>query len=264
MSVLIAFSIIVGMFTVAAPCIWPVLPLVFFNNSAGKRKPLGIAAGVVFSFVIAVMLLSSLIRFIDIDPDFLRLVTVITLFATGLSFFVPHISNIIERFLVIIVGSLQIKYTSQPNGFFGGFKVGIALGTLWVPCAAPLLATMSLAILTQPNIVTLIYMYFFYLLGIFLPLLLLILASTKLNVRLSFFSRWNQQLQYVFGVLTIFFAGFVYFGFDLKLQNSFLQFFPEYSSRMEKDIVDSLTVPYLIQLKSQNGVLEADFVNPPK
>ena len=70
----IAFALLAGMLTIAAPCTLPVLPILLGAaiGRSGTARPLYIALGFVASFSVVALVFSAITRFLGIDPDTLR------------------------------------------------------------------------------------------------------------------------------------------------------------------------------------------------
>ena len=78
MLTLLIFSFLAGFITILAPCIWPLLPIVFSASSnGGKRKSLGITLGVMASFTIFTLFISYIVKIFPINPNSLRLVATV-------------------------------------------------------------------------------------------------------------------------------------------------------------------------------------------
>ncbi len=70
MSILLIFAFISGLITIAAPCIWPILPIVLSaTSSGGHKKPLGITLGIMTSFAFFTLAISYIVKIIPFDPN---------------------------------------------------------------------------------------------------------------------------------------------------------------------------------------------------
>ena len=102
MITLLVFSFLAGFITILAPCIWPLLPIVFSSSSGGgKSKSLGITLGVMTSFTLFTLFISYLVKIFPIDPNSLRLVATIIIGLLGLSLLIPSLEQDL-KFLSII------------------------------------------------------------------------------------------------------------------------------------------------------------------
>ena len=140
MFILILFAFIAGIVTILSPCILPVLPIVLSSSLAsGKKRPLGVVTGFIFSFTFFTLFLATLVKLSGISADSLRLLSVVVIFSFGLNLLIPKFQVLLEQ----IVSKLSAKLPQQPKreGFWGGVLVGLSLGLLWTPCVGPILAS---------------------------------------------------------------------------------------------------------------------------
>src|SRR5579872_5364173 len=97
MALLLLFAFLSGLVTIAAPCIWPLLPIILSTTATGgHRKPLGITLGIVISFGILTLFLSSIIAVIPFNANILRYFAVIVIGVLGITLLVPRLSNALE------------------------------------------------------------------------------------------------------------------------------------------------------------------------
>src|SRR5260221_5862981 len=97
MILLFFFAFISGLITIAAPCIWPLLPLILSSTTTGgHRKPLGITLGILISFGLLTLFLSSVIAVIPFNANVLRYFAVVVIGLLGLTLLIPKFSGILE------------------------------------------------------------------------------------------------------------------------------------------------------------------------
>src|SRR3977135_4612273 len=79
-------ALLAGIVTVAAPCTLPMLPILLGASvgQTAKARPALIALGFVISFSAAALLLSTITRIFDFDPNVLRTGAAILLLGFGL------------------------------------------------------------------------------------------------------------------------------------------------------------------------------------
>ena len=135
MATLLIFSFLAGFITILAPCIWPLLPIVFSASSGGgKRKSLGITLGVMTSFTIFTLFISYIVKIFPIDPNSLRLVATVIIGLLGLSMLIPPWARRFEVFINNLLGPLQSRFKKEGSGFTAGFGdrffFGFSLGAL--------------------------------------------------------------------------------------------------------------------------------------
>ena len=196
------FAFISGLVTIAAPCIWPLLPIVLSASSTGgHRKPLGITLGIITSFGILTLTLSYIVKILPINLDFLRLFAVIVLVVLGFSLIVPRFAAILEVYVSKFSGKLGAG--KNRNGLVGGLITGITLGVIWTPCAGPILATIAtLAATTRVNF-QIVLVTAFYMAGTGIPLFIFSVLGRKILTETRSFSKYTGRLQQIFGVIMI-------------------------------------------------------------
>ena len=143
------FAFLSGIVTVASPCVLPVLPFLLSGAIGGRLRPYGIITGFILSFTVFTLLLSTIVRVLNIPPDATRLISVGLLLAFGLTLLIPALHTVYERFSTQSVsrlntgGQISSSKNSGPdssNGFVGGVMVGGTLGLLWTPCVGPIMS----------------------------------------------------------------------------------------------------------------------------
>src|SRR3954454_21989970 len=170
MAVLLLFAFLSGLVTIAAPCVWPLLPVVFSSSWLGGRwRPLGLTLGILLSFGTITLSLSYLVHAIGFDPSLLRTIAVIVLLAIGATLLLPALGARVEALLSRLVG--DAGWSKSGDGFWAGFISGLPLGIVWAPCAGPILATIATLAATRDVGASIILVTVAYLAGIGLPLL---------------------------------------------------------------------------------------------
>src|SRR5437588_3469646 len=138
MLLLIAFALLAGAGTALSPCVLPVLPaLLSAAGSGGRRRPIGVAIGLVVTFAVTIVGLSSVASGVGLGANALRYVAVAALVAFGVAMAVPALGDRLEAGLAA-VGRLGPR--GRGTGLASGLAVGGALGFVYTPCAGPILA----------------------------------------------------------------------------------------------------------------------------
>ncbi len=254
MPILFVFAFISGLVTIAAPCIWPILPIVLSASSTGgHRKPLGVTLGILLSFGLLTLALSYIVKILPINLDWLRLLAVVVLIILGLSLLIPKFASILEGYASRFSG--RFAGGNKGNGFIGGFLTGLALGVVWTPCAGPILATIAtLAATTRVNS-QIVLVTFSYLVGVGIPLLIFSYAGRSIFTRTRFFSKYTGRVQQIFGVIMILTAILIFSNQDKILAAKLLDIFPAYSKYLTA--FESSNV-----IQSQLNSLKGGSVNP--
>ncbi|HLF79681.1 MAG TPA: cytochrome c biogenesis protein DipZ [Dehalococcoidia bacterium] len=237
MIILLFFAFLSGLLTIAAPCIWPLLPVVLSSSALrGHRRPVGLTLGILISFGIITLSISYLVHLLGFDASLLRTIAVIVLAVMGATLLFPALTKIIEGLVSRIVGGAG--WTKSGAGFWPGFISGLPLGVVWAPCAGPILATIATLAATRTVGVSIILVTIAYLIGIGIPLFIFSYAGQHFVQTTRFLSRYTGTMQKVFGVAIVGTAGLIFFNWDTRLQAELLTAVPSYSNfinRLERN-----------------------------
>ena len=253
MGVLLLFAFLSGLVTIAAPCIWPLLPIILSATSTGgHRKPLGITIGIIVSFGILTLFLSSIIAVIPINANALRYFAVVVIALLGVTLLIPRLSGILEGWVSRLSG--RFAFTNTSTGFWSGLLTGLALGVVWAPCAGPILATIATLAATHKISVELIWVTAAYSLGVGIPLFIFATLGRKLLLESRFLSHYTGRIQQLFGVVMIATALLIAFNYDTVLEAKLLNYFPSYSQFLNNLEGNSAVTNQLNTLKHQQSV----------
>jgi cytochrome c biogenesis protein CcdA/thiol-disulfide isomerase/thioredoxin len=171
---LLAIAFLGGLITGISPCIVPVLPAVVAGGSAGTKRsrPFLIIAGLVVSFSLAELLGSTVLSALGLPQDLLLWLGISVLLVLALGLLVPTIGYWTER-------PFSRLGASRPAGSGGGFVLGLSLGLVFVPCAGPVLAAISVAAANHRVSASSLFVTLFYTAGATLPLLVLSVAAQR-------------------------------------------------------------------------------------
>jgi cytochrome c biogenesis protein CcdA/thiol-disulfide isomerase/thioredoxin len=200
-----------GVITAVSPCVLPVLPIVLAGGaSGGGRRPYAIIAGLVLSFTVFTLSASALLMALGLPEDLLRNVAIALLFVVAATLLVPRFGMWIEAPLT--------RLSRRPSGDLGGgFLLGASLGLVFVPCAGPVLATVSVLSAEHRVGLRLVLLTLFYAAGAGSVLLLVALGGQRATRRLRQSRAWWRP---ALGVVMLAAAFAVAFGLDQTLQTS--------------------------------------------
>jgi cytochrome c biogenesis protein CcdA/thiol-disulfide isomerase/thioredoxin len=235
MTVLLLFAFLSGLVTIFAPCIWPILPIVLSSSTTGgKKKALGITIGVMVSFAFFTLSLSYIVKIIPFDPNILRLVAVIIIGFLGLTLLIPSLNGLLEGWVSRLSGMFGNKTKREGNDFGTGLLTGAALGVVWTPCAGPILATIATLAATQRINAAIVWVTIVYVIGIGIPLFIFSLAGGRLFSKSRILSQYTGIVQKIFGIVMILTALAILINADKTIQARLLDYFPSYSSILNK------------------------------
>ena len=234
MILLLAFAFFSGLITILTPCIWPLLPIILSSSIAGQshKRPLGITLGIMLSFFIFTLTISTFEKLFGFDPNILRLLAVFVIGFLGLSLIIPALSQKLEGFISRLSSSLGQGLSQKSGGFGAGFVTGISLGIVWSPCAGPILAAIATLAATGKIGVEIVLVTAAYVLGTGVPLFIFAYGGQQIFTRTRFISKYTGRIQQIFGLLMILTAVAIYTNYDIYIQNQILNQFPALSSTL--------------------------------
>ena len=209
MILLLGIGFLAGVITAVSPCVLPVLPIVLAGGaSGGTRRPYAIVAGLVASFTVFTLSASALLSALGLPQDTLRNVAIALLFLVAATLLVPRVGMLVEAPLA--------RLGRRPTGDLGGgFLLGASLGLVFVPCAGPVLATVTVLAAQGRVGVRLVLLTLFYAAGAGLVLMLFAVGGQRVSRRVrSTRSWWRPAL----GVVMAASAFAIVFNLDQTLQ----------------------------------------------
>ena len=207
---LVVVGIVAGFLAGISPCILPVLPVVLVAGAstsasggtpatmprAGLARSLAVIGGLVVSFSIIVLAGSAILSLLHLPQDALRDAGIALLIVVGLGYLIPPLGTLIERPFAR-VGS------RQPSGRAGGFVLGLAVGVLYVPCAGPVLAAITVVGATHRVGLTAVVLTAAFAVGTAVPLLAVAAAGGELTSRVGAIRRRAPQIRRIGGAVLI-------------------------------------------------------------
>ena len=117
MALLILFGFIAGAATALSPCVLPVLPIALSAGATGgRRRPLGIVAGLAVSFTFATVALVYLISALGLPDDLLRKLAIFVLIAFGVTLMIPPLAARVEATMSSFTGRLGVRSGGRDSG----------------------------------------------------------------------------------------------------------------------------------------------------
>ncbi|MET9634390.1 cytochrome c biogenesis protein DipZ [Lentzea sp. NPDC006480] len=256
MLTLALIGLIGGLVTGISPCILPVLPVIFFSGGtqsartttsgpavalatkpASRARPFLVIAGLVVSFSLVTLFGSLLLSVLNLPQDVLRWAGIVVLGLIGIGLIVPRFEQLLEKPFTWIP-------QRNPDASRGGFTLGLALGAVYVPCAGPVLAAITVAgstgrIGTETVILTLTFAV-----GAAIPLLIFALAGRRVAERVQAFRKRQRGIRITAGVVMIALAIGLVFNLPQLLQ----RVIPDYTSSLQDQVNNSEQVRKALNL----------------
>ena len=193
-------------------------------------RPLIIIAGLVTSFSVFTLLGSTILSALGLPEDLLRWVGLSVLALVGLGLIIPALGHLIEKPFY--------KLPQVANADSSAFVFGLGLGTLYVPCAGPILAAITVAGATGDIGLGTVVLTVTFAIGAALPLLLFAAAGSKIQTRINAYRARATMFRILGGVVMILLAIALAFNVTDVIQRGL----PNYTSKVEKKLAESKTV----------------------
>ncbi|WP_264031318.1 cytochrome c biogenesis protein DipZ [Cellulosimicrobium sp. SH8] len=210
---------------------------------AGRSwRPYLVIAGLVLSFSVFTLLGSVVLTALGLPQDLLRWAGIVLLVAIGVGMIVPQVEEVLERpFRRVAALGARRGAARQDRG---AFALGLGLGVLYVPCAGPVLAAITVAGATGnvgPGTVALTVSFA---VGAAIPLLVFALAGRRVAERVRGFQRHTRGIRVTGGVVMIALAGALALNLPAALQRAL----PDYTGALQQRVDENDVVREALDL----------------
>lgn len=191
-----------------------------------SARPYLVVAGLVTSFTLVTLLGSVVLSVLGLPQDLLRWTGIVVLAVIGLGLLVPRLEAVLERPFA------RLAPRNAPASSRGGFVLGLGLGAVYVPCAGPVLAAITVAGASGnvgPGTVVLTVAFA---LGAAAPLLAVALAGRRASERVKAFRSHLRAVRAVGGALMIALA----LALSFNLTDAIQRALPGYTDRLQEQI----------------------------
>jgi cytochrome c biogenesis protein CcdA/thiol-disulfide isomerase/thioredoxin len=189
------------------------------------RRPYLVVAGLALSFSLFTLLGTLLLRALPVPQDVIRWAGLVLLVLLGVGMIVPRVERVLEKPFA------RIPQRRQGTDR-GSFVLGLALGAVYVPCAGPVLAAITVAGATGRIGRDTVVLTLAFAVGTALPLLAFALAGRRLAERLRTFRRHQARIRTAAGVVVIGLAVALTFNVTDAIQRAV----PDYTAALNKDL----------------------------
>lgn len=249
---LVGIGFVAGLVAGISPCILPVLPVVLVTGATtpgstkqswkSQTRPVAVVGGLIVSFSLLILIGSEVLSLLHLPQDFLRDAGIALLVLVGLGFLIPPLATQLERPFTRI-------RTRQPSGKVGGFVVGLALGVLFVPCAGPVLAAITVVGATHRVGLTAVVLTIAFAAGAAVPLLAVAVAGSELTQRVKALRSRGPRLRQVSGVVLIVMA----LAIGLNTFDALQRDIPGYTSALQSHFEGSTNVRQRLSALTGDG-----------
>ena len=233
-------SILAGIFTVLAPCILPLLPIVIGSSEVGgqgsskidaaqkgiskigiSKRAITVITSLSVSVIVFTLLLKATTLFIDIPQASWTSFSGVVLIIVGLAIVFPTLWTkipLIQKFSLFSNKALGTGY--QKKSYKGDMLVGFALGPVFTTCSPTYLFIIA-TVLPASAVVGLVYLLGFTF-GLALSLLLIAYFGQRIVNAVSAHMQTASRIKQIFGALIMLVGVLVLTGYDKKLETAIL------------------------------------------
>ncbi len=165
-------------------------------DRADLGRAVATVLGLVLSFSLLVLAGSEVLSLLHLPQDSLRDAGIALLALVGLGYLIPPVGALLERPFARLGGR-------RPSGRAGGFVLGLGLGLVYVPCAGPILAAITVVGATHRVGLTAVILTAAFAVGTAVPLLAIALAGGQLTGRIASVRRRAPLVRQAGGALLI-------------------------------------------------------------
>jgi cytochrome c biogenesis protein CcdA/thiol-disulfide isomerase/thioredoxin len=208
------------------------------RRRAETLRPYLVIAGLVTSFTLFTLLGSLVLALLGLPLDLLRWAGIVVLALLGLGLLVPRVEELLERPFA------RFAPKGDRTANRSGFLLGLGLGAVYVPCAGPVLAAITVAGATGDIGVGTVVLTVCFAVGAALPLLVFALAGRRVAERVAAFRRHQRGIRATGGVLMLVLA----LALSLNVTDAIQRALPGYTETLQTRIAENETVQEQLDL----------------
>lgn len=227
---LLVLSFFAGVLTVAAPCVFTLLPVIVGGSIARSGKddrqntlrPIIITLSLVFSIVTFTLLLQATTLLLDVPAKLWQIVSAIIIIVLGATFLFPNLwPRLISATRFHESSNKLLGKAYFTKGYSGDIFTGLALGPVFSSCS-PTYALVVASILPQSFLAGL-GLLFAYALGLAGTLLIISYAGQSIASKLNWLANPGGTFRRSMGIIFIAVGLAVAVGADKALQTRLLE-----------------------------------------
>lgn len=256
---LILIGVLGGLVTGVSPCVLPMLPIIFFASGTestparpdreppkvdldlarppptsvaapprrwrSSTRPALIVSGLILSFSVFALIGSLLLTALGLPQDFLRGAGLLALLVVGASLIFPQVEELLQR-----------PFRRLPRicgaGRGNAFVLGLGLGTLYVPCAGPVLAAITIAGASGSITGGVVVLTVAFAIGMAVPLFCFALAGRGIGRRVARYRPRARRFRVAGGVVMMVLAVALAFNLTDRLQRAL----PDYTQALQERV----------------------------
>ncbi len=230
MLILLGVAFVAGVITSLSPCVLPVLPLILAGSAAStdRRRPYTIIAGLILSFTIFTLAGGALLSALGLPEDLLRDLAIAAMLVLAASLLSRRVAWLLERPLVFLT-------RRRPSTDGNGLVLGLSLGLVFVPCAGPVLAAVTVLSASGEVGLRIVLVTAAYAIGAAIPMLAIAIGGLRLTSGVTFLRTHAATTRTAAGVLLGVGALAIAFGLDQKVTTALPAYGTTFQEKLEEN-----------------------------
>ena len=230
MLVLLGVAFAAGVITALSPCMLPVLPLILAGStsSTDRRRPYVIIAGLVVSFTVFTLAGGALLSALGLPEDLLRDLAIAAMLVLAASLLSRRFAWLLERPLLFLT-------RRRPATDGSGLLLGLSLGLVFVPCAGPVLAAISVLAASGEIGIRIVLVTGAYAIGAATPMLAIAIGGQRLTTGVGLLRAHAASTRKVAGALLGVGALAIAFGLDQEITTRLPTYGTSFQERIERN-----------------------------
>ena len=218
-------AILAGVFTVVAPCILPLLPIVIGASEEGEKRiskrAITVIGALCVSVIIFTLLLKATTLFISIPQVFWSSFSGVVIILVGLAIVFPSLwtkAPFVQKLSIFSNKAVGAGY--QKKSYKGDMLIGLALGPVFTTCSPTYLFIIA-TVLPASFITGFVYLIGFTL-GLAVSLLLIAYFGQRIVNKVSEHMQTTGKIKQIFGALIVIVGILILTGYDKKIETLIL------------------------------------------
>ena len=230
MLILLGVAFAAGVITALSPCMLPVLPLILAGtaSSTDRRRPYVIIAGLVLSFTVFTLAGGALLSALGLPEDLLRDLAIAAMMVLAASLLSRRVAWLLERPLLFLT-------RRRPTTDGSGLLLGVSLGLVFVPCAGPVLAAISVLAASGEIGTRIILVTGAYAIGAAVPMLAIAIGGQRLTTGVGLLRAHAASTRKVAGALLGVGALAIAFGLDQEITTRLPTYGTSFQEKIERN-----------------------------
>ncbi len=234
-------AIVAGIFTVVAPCILPLLPIVIGASEEGERtvskRAITVIAALCVSVIAFTLLLKATTLLISIPQIFWSTFSGAIIIMVGLAIAFPSLWAKVPFVQKLSIASNKaVGAGYQKKSYTGDILIGLALGPVFTTCSPTYLFIIATT-LPASFIVGFVYLLGFTF-GLALALFLVAYFGQRIVTKVSEHMQTTGKIKQIFGLLIVVVGVLILTGYDKKIETSILDSGYGATIRLEDKLIE--------------------------